>query len=83
MKKGNANRGCQIDIDGEKKYAPCSPGDPQAKEMAFLSIKDEELAVPLVETRDVVKALREAHPTSNKESLKKYVEWANTKEDQI
>ncbi|MBE3043224.1 hypothetical protein IMZ48_11760 [Candidatus Bathyarchaeota archaeon] len=51
--------------------------------MAFLSIKDEELAVPLVETRDVVKALREAHPTSNKESLKKYVEWANTKEDQM
>ena len=48
-------------------------------EMAFLSIKDEELAVPLVEARDVVKALREAHPTSNSEALTKYKEWANTK----
>ena len=71
--------GKKVEIDGAKKYAPCSPGDPEAREMAFLSIKDEELAVPLVEARDVVKALRESHPTSNKSSLEKYTEWANTK----
>lgn len=69
----------QVNVDGQKKYAPCSPGDPDAIEMAFLSIKDEELAVPLVEARDVVKALRESHPTSSAESLAKYREWANTK----
>lgn len=66
-------------VDGEQKYAPCSPGDPQAMEMSFLNINDKELAVPLVEARDVVKALRESHPTSNKESLSRYTEWADTK----
>ena len=48
-------------------------------EMSFLNINDKELAVPLVEARDVVKALRESHPTSNKESLARYAEWADTK----
>lgn len=47
--------------------------------MSFLNINDTELAVPLVEARDVVKALRESHPTSNKESLSRYIEWADTK----
>ncbi|SPN99214.1 probable vacuolar sorting protein VPS4 [Cephalotrichum gorgonifer] len=70
----------RVDVDGQKKYAPCSPGDPEAVEMSLSSIKDTELAVPLVEFRDVVKALKDSAPTSNAKSLEKYVEWANARE---
>lgn len=65
-------------IDGAQKYTPCSPGDPEALEMSYLDIKDEELATPLVELRDVIKALKQSHPTSTPESLQKYVEWTQT-----
>ncbi|PKS08446.1 hypothetical protein jhhlp_005076, partial [Lomentospora prolificans] len=45
----------KVMIDGAQKYTPCSPGDPEALEMSYLDIKDEELATPLVELRDVIK----------------------------
>lgn len=70
----------QVDVDGETKYAPCSPGDPEAQEMTFTGLKDNEIAVPLVELRDVVKALKNSTPTSNTKSLGKYAEWADARE---
>ncbi|CAI4215583.1 unnamed protein product [Parascedosporium putredinis] len=65
-------------VDGAQRYTPCSPGDPEALEMSYLDIKDDELATPLVELRDVIKALKQSHPTSTPESLHKYIEWTQT-----
>jgi len=47
-------------------------------EMNYLDIQDEQLAMPLVEFRDVVKALKQSHPTSTPDSLQKYVDWTKS-----
>ncbi|KAJ0164719.1 Vacuolar protein sorting-associated protein 4 [Colletotrichum tanaceti] len=63
--------------DGVKKLTPCSPGDPDAKEMTYHDIDSEELMAPTLELKDFKQALRDSHPTVSEDDASKQIEWTN------
>ena len=64
-------------VDGEAKVTPCSPGDPDAKEMTWEQVEGEELLPPLVEYKDFVKAITASRPTVSQEDLQRSADWTN------
>lgn len=65
----------QITQDGVEKWTPCSPGDPQAKEMSWTDLDGEQLAEPPLRVKDFVKAIKGSRPTVSKDDLTKNSEW--------
>ncbi|GJC87442.1 vacuolar protein sorting-associated protein 4 [Colletotrichum liriopes] len=63
--------------DGVKKLTPCSPGDPDAKEMTYHDVDSEELMAPTLELKDFKQALRDSHPTVSEDDAAKQIEWTN------
>ncbi|KAF2260988.1 vacuolar protein sorting-associated protein-like protein VPS4 [Lojkania enalia] len=61
--------------DGAQKWTPCSPGDPQAREMSWTDLDGDQLAEPPLKVRDFVKAIKASRPTVSKDDLAKNSEW--------
>ena len=64
-------------VDGQQKFTPCSPGDPEAIEMTWEDVQSEELLEPLVEKKDFVKAIKASRPTVSDTDLKRNEEWTH------
>lgn len=58
-----------------KLYTPCSPGDPDAKEMSWVDIEADELKEPELTIKDFLKAIKTTRPTVNDEDLRKQEEF--------
>ncbi|KAL6950745.1 Vacuolar protein sorting-associated protein 4 [Hanseniaspora vineae] len=63
------------DPDAQKKYTPCSPGDPDAIEMSWTEIEGDELQEPELTIKDFIKAVKNSRPTVNQEDLTKQLEF--------
>ncbi|KAK2031639.1 ATPase [Colletotrichum zoysiae] len=63
--------------EGVKKLTPCSPGDPDAKEMTYHDVDSEALMAPTLELKDFKQALRDSHPTVSEDDAAKQIEWTN------
>ncbi|XP_009296349.1 vacuolar protein sorting-associated protein 4B isoform X3 [Danio rerio] len=50
---------------------PCSPGDPQAKEMTWMEVPGEKLLEPIVSMSDMLRSLSNTKPTVNEQDLEK------------
>lgn len=55
-----------------EKYTPCSPGDPNAKEMKLMSIDSDKLYVPAITRYDFEKALTTTNSSVSSEDLVKH-----------
>lgn len=75
-----ANRGIgklQVEVDGESKVTPCSPGEPDALEMTWEQVDTEQLLEPIVDFKDFVKSVKSSRPTVSQEDLKRNSEWTH------
>ena len=61
----------QINVDGKKKWTPCSPGDSGAVEKDWMSIAGDALTEPPLTLEDFLKALENTRPTVNAADLEK------------
>ena len=59
------DRNAQPTTSGQTKlyWTPCSPGDPNAKEMRWNELKGDELMEPSVTMADFLKSLQATRPT--------------------
>lgn len=65
-----------ISTDSEKrKLTPCSPGDPDAVEMAWTDIEADELQEPDLTIKDFLKAIQTSRPTVSEDDLIKQEEF--------
>ncbi|PAV81510.1 hypothetical protein WR25_05936 [Diploscapter pachys] len=58
-------------------WTPCSPEDPQAKEMSWLDLENGSLTVPPLTLRDVEESLSTTKPTVNAAELEKLEKFKN------
>jgi vacuolar protein-sorting-associated protein 4 len=54
---------------------PCSPGDPQAIEMAWTDVPGDKLLEPIINMRDFNAALENQRPSVSKEDLYKHEQF--------
>ncbi|KAF2800823.1 vacuolar protein sorting-associated protein-like protein VPS4 [Melanomma pulvis-pyrius CBS 109.77] len=64
-----------ITQDGIEKWTPCSPGDPQAKEMTWTDLDGDALAEPPLRVTDFKRAIKSSRPTVSKDDLVHNAEW--------
>lgn len=62
-----------------RKLTPCSPGDPEGKEMSLMSVKSEELLVPMVCRHDFELALQSTKPSVGKDNIEKHLAFTSEK----
>ncbi|KAH9905615.1 P-loop containing nucleoside triphosphate hydrolase protein [Xylariomycetidae sp. FL2044] len=67
----------EVQVDGQTKVTPCSPGDPGAKEMTWDDVEGDTLYEPLVDFKDFVKAIKSSRPTVSDSDLKRNTEWTH------
>lgn len=65
----------EVEVDGEKKLTPCSPGDPGAQEMSWMQVDTEKLLEPPLQVKDFIKAIKSSRPTVSGEDLKRSADW--------
>jgi vacuolar protein-sorting-associated protein 4 len=65
----------QVDVDGEEKLTPCSPGDVGAMEMTWVDVDSEKLLEPPLLLKDFVKAVKSSRPTVSAADLTRSAEW--------
>ena len=65
----------QIDVNGEKKLTPCSPGDVGATETNWMDIEAEKLQEPPLVLKDFVNAIKASRPTVSRADLERSQEW--------
>jgi vacuolar protein-sorting-associated protein 4 len=65
----------QVEVDGQTKWTPCSPGDAQAQEKSWTDLTGDELLEPPLRVRDFVKAIKASRPTVSGDDLTKNAEW--------
>ena len=58
-------------------WTPCSPRDPGAVEMSWMSIDGDKLKEPHLTIADFLKALQNNRPTVNAEDLKQFEDFTN------
>ncbi|KAL7748234.1 Vacuolar protein sorting-associated protein 4 [Sorochytrium milnesiophthora] len=56
---------------------PCSPGDPNAREMTWANMQSDDLLEPDLVLNDFLKAVSTAKPTVNDDDLKQHVKFTN------
>lgn len=61
--------------DGKLHWTPCSPSDPQAKEMTLMDVDGDQLDPPLLSKRDFEKAMLNSKPSVSTGELGVYVKW--------
>ena len=64
-----------MEVDGEEKLTPCSPGDAGAIEMNWTQVETEQLLEPPLQVKDFMKAIKSARPTVSGQDLAKNEEW--------
>jgi vacuolar protein-sorting-associated protein 4 len=64
-----------VQVDGQTKWTPCSPGDPQAEEKSWTDLDGDQLLEPPLKVKDFVKAIKASRPTVSGEDLKRSAEW--------
>ncbi|KAF2025534.1 vacuolar protein sorting-associated protein-like protein VPS4 [Setomelanomma holmii] len=64
-----------VEVDGQTKWTPCSPGDPQAQEKSWTELDGDQLLEPPLRVRDFIKAIKASRPTVSKEDLTKSADW--------
>jgi len=68
----------KVEVDGNTKYTPCSPGDKHAIEMSWLDIENgEDLLEPDLTLKDFIKSVKRSRPTVNQHDLDKQIEFTN------
>jgi len=60
---------------GTRKWTPCSPGDPAAKEKEWGDIGSEELLEPGLGINDFLKSLANTRPTVTDADIKRHDDW--------
>lgn len=65
----------KVEVDGEEKLTPCSPGDAGALEMSWVDVDTEQLLEPPLQVKDFVKAIKGSRPTVSGEDLKRSADW--------
>ncbi|KAI0791702.1 AAA-domain-containing protein [Abortiporus biennis] len=61
--------------DGDIKWTPCSPGDPDAVEKSWQDIEGEQLQEPPLRIGDFLKSLDNTRPTVTAEDIRKHDQW--------
>ncbi|KAK5239147.1 Vacuolar protein sorting-associated protein 4, partial [Exophiala xenobiotica] len=64
-----------VNVDGEEKLTPCSPGDTGAMEMTWVDIESEQLLEPPLTVKDFMRAIKASRPTVSGEDLKRNADW--------
>ncbi|KAG9288915.1 hypothetical protein G9A89_019537 [Geosiphon pyriformis] len=54
---------------------PCSPGDPDAKEMTWMEVEAENLLEPAIGFSDFLRALQVSRPTVNADDIKQHTKF--------
>jgi len=65
----------KVEVEGEEKLTPCSPGDAGAMEMNWMAVDSEKLLEPPLQVKDFVKAIKASRPTVSGEDLKRNADW--------
>jgi vacuolar protein-sorting-associated protein 4 len=65
----------KVEVDGNEKLTPCSPGDAGAMEMNWTQVDTEQLLEPALQVKDFIKAIKSSRPTVSGEDLKRSAEW--------
>lgn len=65
----------KVEVDGNEKLTPCSPGDAGATEMNWTQVDTEQLLEPALQVKDFIKAIKSSRPTVSGEDLKRSAEW--------
>ncbi|KAF7187773.1 Vacuolar protein sorting-associated protein 4 [Pseudocercospora fuligena] len=65
----------KVEVDGQEKLTPCSPGDPGAIEMNWTQVETDQLLEPPLQVKDFVKAIKASRPTVSQEDLNRNSEW--------
>lgn len=65
----------KVEVDGEEKLTPCSPGDAGAIEMNWMAVDSDKLLEPPLQVKDFVKAIKASRPTVSGEDLKRNADW--------
>ncbi|KAJ2315411.1 Vacuolar protein sorting-associated protein 4 [Coemansia sp. RSA 2611] len=58
-------------------WTPCSPGDAEAVEKAWMDVESDELWEPELTASDFLKAVASSRPTVNSEDLTRQIEFTN------
>lgn len=71
----------EVDVNGEKKVTPCSPGDPKAQEMegGIMAISSAQLLLPAVSYDHFEMAFSKSKPSVGADNIKQHQEFTNTK----
>ena len=64
-------------VDGQQKWTPCSPGDPEAVEKSWTDVDGDELKEPGLKLQDFIRAIENVRPTVTQEDIKRHIEWTN------
>jgi vacuolar protein-sorting-associated protein 4 len=64
-----------VDVEGTRKWTPCSPGDPEAQEKTWSDIDSDELLEPPLKLADFLKSLSSTRPTVTESDIKRHEEW--------
>lgn len=67
----------KVDLDGQPRVTPCSPGEPDAIEMTWEQVDTDQLLEPIVDFKDFVKSIKSSRPTVSQEDLKRNSEWTH------
>ncbi|KAJ7139340.1 AAA-domain-containing protein [Mycena epipterygia] len=62
-------------VDDDKKWTPCSPGDPDAVEKSWTDVDSDELLEPPLEIADLLKSLATVWPTVTESDIKRHDQW--------
>lgn len=65
----------KVEVEGEEKLTPCSPGDAGAIEMNWMAVDSDKLLEPPLQVKDFVKAIKASRPTVSGEDLKRNADW--------
>lgn len=65
----------KVEVDGQEKLTPCSPGDSGAMEMTWTDVDSELLQEPPLQVKDFIRAIKSSRPTVSGIDLEKNDEW--------
>ncbi|GAB7361265.1 hypothetical protein MBLNU230_g1325t1 [Neophaeotheca triangularis] len=65
----------KVDVEGDEKLTPCSPGDEGAIEMNWMEVESDKLLEPPLQVKDFIKAIKASRPTVSTTDLDRNAEW--------
>lgn len=70
----------QVDGGGQvERFTPCSPGDPEGREMSLMSVDPDKLEVPRVSRQDFDLALSSTKPSVGMDNIEKHLKFTSEK----